>query len=250
MPENTTIRTICNHRSIRKYKTSSVGKSTIDRILHAAQRAASGCNFQNYSFIQIEGLKTRKKILKAIRPFIGSDSFADAPVWIVVCVDLYRLRRLLESQDVEYRPYFGYKVRSIVDAALAAENLVIAAESLGLGTLMVGMVFEAMVSVSGILCLPRGVTPLLMVCIGIPDENPPLRPRWPLSKIRHINRYREVNSRDIADYMKTYNTFQRKERRRPGSYGDHLDWLMKTPLKNRHNEIRIRRLIHANGLSL
>jgi len=247
---NTVISTIHRRRSIRKFKKTPVGTNLVRELLVAAQRAPSGCNFQPYCFIEVKGKAKRTQLLKAIGSFVWSASFASAPIWIVVCVDLYRLRRLIESQGLRYRSYLGYKVRSIVDASMATENLVIAAESVGLSTLIVGMVFESMVDVSRILSLPQEVTPLLMVCIGYPDENPPLRPRWPLKKIRFTNEYRRITNKDLVEYVKSMNRFQKTEGRIAGGYKDRLERLMHTPIKNRRNETRIRRMLHRNGLSL
>jgi len=245
------LQTICNRRSIRKFKKAQVRKHIIDQVLLAAQRAPSGCNFQNYSFIHIRSLKVRRKTMDAVKPFLWSAAIENAPVWIVVCVDLHRLRRLLEYQRLKYRSYAGYIFRSVVDAALATENLIIAAESFGLGSLIVGMVFEAMVSVSEILNLPRGVTPLMMVCLGRADECPPLRPRWPLNKVLHVDRYRKITSRDIGKYIRAFESTMAKERRFQGRYRyhDHLDRLMRVPLRNKVNEEHVLMLLRRNGLS-
>ena len=188
----------------------------------------------------------------AVKPFLWSAAIENAPIWIVVCVDLYRLRRLLEYQRLKYRSYAGYVFRSVVDAALATENLIIAAESFGLGSLIVGMVFEAMASVSQILSLPRGVTPLMMVCLGRADECPPLRPRWPLNKVLHVDRYRKITNRDIGKYIQIFESTMSKERRFEGhyKYHDHLERLMNAPLRNKANEEKVVTLLRRNGLSL
>mgnify|MGYP001026926867 CR=1 FL=1 len=190
--------------------------------------------------------------MDAVKPFLWSAAIENAPIWIVVCVDLYRLGRLLKYQRLKYRFYAGYVFRSVVDAALATENLVIAAESFGLGSLIVGMVFEAMASVSQILSLPRGVTPLMMVCLGRADECPPLRPRWPLNKVLHVDRYRKITNRDIGKYIQIFESTMSKERRFEGhyKYHDHLERLMNAPLRNKANEEKVVTLLRRNGLSL
>jgi hypothetical protein len=190
--------------------------------------------------------------MEAIKPFLWSASIENAPVWIVVCIDLYRLRRLLEHEGVKYRPYSGYVIRSIVDAALATENLAIAAESFGLGSLIVGMVFESMTAVSRLLGFPAGVTPLLMACIGRPDEEPRQRPRWPLDMVRHVDRYEKVTNRDITKYVRYFESMMRagRDHHNKYRYRDHLERLMRVPLQNRSNEKRIRKLLRRNGISL
>lgn len=117
---------------------------------------------------------------------------AEAPEFLVWCADLSRIQtaisgRLDEHNDnIELTENF---IVSTVDAALAAQNSAIAAESMGLGILYVGGIRNDITTVSKLLQLPRYVYPLFGLCIGYPAEAPLLRPRLPLDAVLHENSY-------------------------------------------------------------
>lgn len=75
---------------------------------------------------------------------------------------------------------------SIMDACFVAQNMTMAAECLGLGSVYIGFAFANDELIKE-LELPKGVLPLTLLCVGYPDEHPPTRPRWPVSSILHID---------------------------------------------------------------
>jgi hypothetical protein len=89
---------------------------------------------------------------------------------------------------------------AVIDAALAAENMAIAAEAYGLGSVFIGSVWSNLKGTAEILKLPNKVMPIVLVCLGYPDESPPTRPRWPLKAVLHENEYK-MPSREV---MKRY----------------------------------------------
>lgn len=124
-----------------------------------------------------------------------------ASVWIMICADMARQLQLFKLLGV--KTTFGplsMLVPSIIDAALAAENMVIAAEALGLGSVFIGSVWDNLKKIAEILKLPRNVLPIVLICLGYPDETPPTRPRWPLKVVLHENKY-EMPSKKL---MKKY----------------------------------------------
>jgi nitroreductase len=201
--QNPALEYIFQRRSIRKFKPKPVPRELIKKIVEAGQRAPTACGMQAYSFILITDSKLREEIYKAIGK---QKCMEEAPAWIIVCADMARQLRLFQVLGVktEMSPLSKF-VPAVVDAALVAENMVIAAEMLGLGSVFIGSVWEAMEKIAGFLGLPEDVLPLVLVCLGYPDESPPLRPRWPLEAVLHENKYKMPSKALMLDYYKKAN---------------------------------------------
>ena len=215
-------------RTIRRFKSTDVAEGDIRKIVEAGQRAPSACNLQTYTIIWINDTEKRRRVLDAC----GVPSLT-APVFFVVCADLRRLTKTLDSLNYDHCLKHGYghslKLLSIIDASLAAENMTIAAECYGLGSLFIGSAL-ANRKLTEILKLPKGVLPLTLLCIGHPDEQPPTRPRLPLSSILQINEYQDPSPEEIKSFLKHMNHILDKEgyyrkyaNRKPSyHYTDHI----------------------------
>jgi len=198
VPKN--LELLFNRRTIRRFKSTLVEGAIIRKIVEAGQRAPSACNLQTYTIIWIKDTERRSRVLDAC----GVSSLT-APVVLVVCADLRRLVKTLDSLDFDHCLRHDYgnslKLLSIVDASLAAENMTIAAECYELGSLYVGSALANQKLIE-ILKLPKGVLPLTLLCIGHPDERPPTRPRLPLSSILQIDEYQDASPEEIESFLK------------------------------------------------
>ena len=196
--KNVVIKNLFHRRSIRKFKPEPVSREAIYQIVAAAQRAPTGCGMQTYSFIII----TDKQIRKAISKAIGQQKcMKHAPLWIMICADMARQLQLLKLLEVKTK--FGplsMLIPALVDTALAAENMVIAANALGIGSVFIGSVWDSLKEVAEILKLPRNVLPTVLICLGYPDETPPPRPRWPLEAVLHENEYKMPSEELMKEY--------------------------------------------------
>lgn len=155
---------IHTRRSIRKFDPDKpVSEADLETILAAAMTAPSAGNAQPWHFVVVTDQALRDE-LSRLHPYIGM--LRQAPVGVVVCAEL-----ALEK-------YPGYWVQ---DLAAAVQNLLLAARSLGLGTVWTGVcpIQERMDAVRRILKLPEGVEPHAIVPLG-----------WPLQEFSHQNRYR------------------------------------------------------------
>lgn len=195
---------LLERRSIRRFLPKPIHREKIERIVRAAQRAPTTCGMQAYSFILIEDAKIREEIYGAIGK---QRCMQEAPVWIMVCVDFQRQYRFFEHLGL--RIEFGEVSKllsGVVDACLAAENMVIAAESLGIGSVFIGSVWAAPKRLAEILKLPKDAMPVLLLCLGYPDITPPpLRPRWPLEAVLHTNQYVSVGEETVSKYYDSGN---------------------------------------------
>ena len=228
--ENPTLNSIFQHRSIRKFKARKVPRKLINLIVEAGQRAPTACGMQTYSFVSITEPNVREMLFKVIG---RQKCMEQAPTWIVICADMARQHQLFKTLKVktDFGP-LGKLIPSVIDAALAAENMMLAAESLGLGAVFIGSIWDVMKKVAAILQVPKDVLPMLLLCIGYPDEMPPRRPRWPLKAVLHENRY-IMPSRKLMEqyYRKANKELVEMEyfRKGVGSWAKH--WQRKFPQK-------------------
>ncbi|MEM3726441.1 MAG: nitroreductase family protein [Candidatus Bathyarchaeia archaeon] len=194
---------IFERASVRDFdKNRSVSKEDLRKILVAGIRAPSAGNIQPRTFIVIkdEGIKEKLYELCENQAFMK-----DAPVWIVVCVDLHRHLKAAKLTGVDYDftgilPYtFG-----VLDAALSLENMVIAAEALGLGSVIIGSVIEHPRKVKEILKLPKHCLALSILCVGHPKRRPKRREKWSCETIVCEDRYRDINLKDVLGYWKRF----------------------------------------------
>jgi nitroreductase len=177
-----TLEAIKNRRSIRKYKPDPVDDKTLNIVLEAARLAPSWSNTQCWKFIVV-----RDNILKAqlaesiqINPLMGRNpatkAFTTAPVVIVACAEK-GVSGLFNGKTATEKGEWWF----LFDVALAMENLVLAATSLGLGTVHVAL-FDAL-KVASILGVPDGYHVVEMTPLGYPEYQPDPRPRKSLSQI-------------------------------------------------------------------
>lgn len=201
--ENPTLKTIFQHRSIRRFKSRRVSRRLVNLIVEAGQRAPTACGMQTYSFVLVSDSGLREEIFRAIG---RQRCMEQAPTWIVICADLARQLGLFRMLKVKTRfGPLGKLIPSIIDSALAAQNMVLAAEALGLGTVFIGSVWDSMKKVAQILKVPNDVLPILILCLGYPHETPPKRPRWPRKAVLHENYYSMPSNNLMTRYYQGAN---------------------------------------------
>lgn len=167
---------IKERRSVRKYKDKDVENEKIEKILEAATWAPSWANTQCWRFVVVRDRDTKKKLAGALSERNPStDAFLDAPLVIVGCakreVSGYKNGKAVTEKGDWY----------MFDVALAMQNLMLAAHSLGLGTVQVGF-FKAE-KVEKILNIPKKVSVVSMTPVGYPDEEPDAPERKDLDEI-------------------------------------------------------------------
>ena len=178
-----------DHRTVRDFLPDPVPEEDLRRMLHLAQRASTDATAQLYSFVRITDRKLRQRIADLAG---GQRHVLEAPEFLVVCADVHRLSRLLDFRGVEMAqmPRMAFLFGAI-DASLAAQNLAIAAETMGYGIAFIGGIQNDPEELVELLRLPRGVYPLVGLCIGRPARRPDRRPRIPLEAVLHENTYQD-----------------------------------------------------------
>ena len=174
---------IKERRSIRKYKSAPVSDNNLMIVMEAGQSAPSWANTQCWQFIVVRDAEKKRSIQKILS--LGNQSKLNldiVPIVIAACVEHeksgYRDGKVVTDKGNSW---------SMLDLGLALQNITLAAYSLGLGTLHVGMFDNS--EVARILGVPENITVVELMLLGYPDEQPAARSRKALSKIVHYDQY-------------------------------------------------------------
>ncbi|MET3857473.1 NADPH-dependent oxidoreductase [Rhizobium sp. OAE497] len=210
---NEALDAILSHRSVRDYLPQSVPAHVIELAVAAAQSAPSSSNLQAWSVIAVED----KEIRDRLNAVAGNQrQIAGAPLLLVWLADLARPRDIAETRGgtAEGLDYIESFLLGVIDAALAAQNAVVALESLGLGTCYIGAIRNDPETVARALGLPEGVFPVFGLTVGYPDPGRPadVKPRLGQAAILHRDRYDPGAHRPGLDaYNRALGTFQAEQ---------------------------------------
>jgi len=202
---NSTIKLLHSHRSIRKFTDQPVDQSIINELVSCGQAAASSSNVQAVTVIQVHDAGKRSTLaeLAGGQPYVAS-----AGAFLVYCADLNRPKFACERQGGDFSAGMTeHFIIATVDVALAAQNTVVAAESMGLGICYIGGLRNNPAQVSALLKLPAHVYPVFGLCIGHPDQNPEVKPRMPLDAVLMHDSY---DSRVFDDNITAYDATVRE----------------------------------------
>ena len=173
---------IRERRSIRRYKTDPVADTTILECIEAARLAPSWANTQVWRFIVVKDRTIKEAVAEALTSSNPArQALLDAPC--VVCLAAQRgLAGMKKGEAVTDKgDWFMY------DSGIAMEHLVLAAWSLGLGTVHVGA-FDA-ARAEEALAIPAGFSVVAMTPLGYFEEQPGPRPRKGLDEILYLDQF-------------------------------------------------------------
>ncbi|ATU94948.1 NADPH-dependent oxidoreductase [Phyllobacterium zundukense] len=238
LPATDIIETLLAHRSVRFYLPQSVPVTALELAVSAAQSAPSSSNLQAWSVVAV-GDKDRKARINAVA---GNQKQIDqAPLFLVWLADLSRLRRVATNQGStsDGLDYLESFLLAVIDAALAAQNAVIAFESLGLGTCYIGALRNNPIAVAKELALPKEVLPVFGLTVGYPDPaiRTDIKPRLPKTKVLHSEQYEnDSKSADFSDYNEVLRAFQKIQLLPAIDWTEQISRRIETKdaLKNRH----------------
>ena len=188
---NRTIDTLLNRRTIRAFTDEAIDPDTVAVLEETAQHAATSRYFNEWSAIRI----TDSDKARAIADMAHQDYVSQAPLLYIFLADQRRNADLArqEGVDIDADTFVlntGYAfLQSQNDAVLALHAMETAANSLGLGSVILGSVINDVEGLIDLLDLPRLVYPVLGLAIGHPDQDPPLKPRMPRAAQIFLNSY-------------------------------------------------------------
>lgn len=203
---NSTIETLLTRRTIRAFTDAPVSEETREILELTAQRAPTSSFNNAWSAIRITDAAMQQEIAH-----IGKQAYiAQAPLLYVFVVDMQRNERIAREKGVAdidntaFSEQYSYN-QSHDDAVLALHAMQTAAESLGLGALVLGSILNDMPRLIELMHLPPLVFPVLGLAIGTPDQTPALKPRMARDQQFFVNSYpadsdTESLTSDFADY--------------------------------------------------
>lgn len=191
MEETDIIKLIQSHRSIRAFTDQKVTEQQIEAIVESGRWAPSSHHVQAYSIIVIQNEEKKKQLAL----LAGNQSYIEkCPVFFVICADYYRLKY---TSDKHKQPFEAGEQEQVlvgaVDAALVAENMLLAARSYELGGVMIGGIRNNPDAVADLLGLPEYTFPVMGLCVGYPAQHPEQKPRLPKQAVVHYEKYDSAN---------------------------------------------------------
>jgi FMN reductase [NAD(P)H] len=196
-PDDPWLRRVLMRRTHRRYSERPVPDSLVRLLLAASFSASSKSDFQQASALWLKDRDRRDRLAALFpdMPWIGN-----APVFLVLLGDARRLQRLgeLRGKKQDNGALEGF-FNATVDAALAMQTCILAAETVGLGTCPISVLRNRVAEIADILELPDKVFPVAGLCLGWPAAPGFISMRLPLEASVHIDRYDDSGLGDVVD---------------------------------------------------
>jgi nitroreductase len=219
---------ILQRRTHRHYAARPVADTLIDLLVAVALSASAKSDFQQASVIKLKDPGKRQAIAQHFpaMPWIGT-----SPVFLVFCGDARRLERIgtLRNHPQRNGDLEAF-LNAAVDAALALQTFILAAENIGLGCCPISVVRNQMTTVARELALPDGVFPVAGLCVGYPAGAGHISMRLPPAVTVHTDRYDDANlPTEIEGYDRrraARHATPREQQRNPTKFGyaDFYGW--------------------------
>lgn len=197
---NNTIKELFDRKSVRVFEDREISSEDKALILEAAAMAPTAGNQQLYTILDITDQQLKEKLVVTCdnQPFI-----ADAKLVLIFCADCQKWYEAFLTAGCEPRkPGAGDLMLAVSDANIAAQNAVVAAESLGIGSCYIGDVMENCEQHRQMLNLPEYVFPAAMLVFGYPtrQQQERIKPvRVPMKHVVHENGYRRMDGQELAE---------------------------------------------------
>lgn len=233
--DNEVLKTINNRKSLRRYRDEPVPPEVKQAILEAAFRAPTAGNMMLYSILDITDPAIKETLSETCdhQPFI-----AQAPLLLLFLADYQRMYDYFTAAGVDAfcaergqkrrKPAEGELFLALSDALIAAQNAVLAAESLGLGSCYIGDIMENYETHRELLGLEDYTFPIALVCFGYPRGDYGARkpaPRYAPEYILFENRYSRIDPRKLTSMADPVVRRYYKDGGFPGeagNFGQHL----------------------------
>lgn len=199
---NQVIGQLKERKSVRVFTDRPITPEAVSAILEAAVNAPTAGNQQLYTIIQVTDPHLKAQLAESCdhQPFI-----AKAPLVLVFCADCRKwYNAFLEYGCEPRKPGVGDLMLAVSDTNIAAQNAVVAAQSLGIGSCYIGDIMENAEKQRQILSLPPYVFPAAMLVFGYPTDQQLERQKPPRSDMRHIvheNGYRDMDAGELKQML-------------------------------------------------
>ena len=195
---NNTIRELLARKSVRVYTNQEISAEAKEAILLAAVNAPTAGNQQLYTIIDVTDQALKDALAESCdhQPFIATGKMV-----LIFCADCRKWYEGFRAADASPRkPGVGDLLLAVSDATIAAQNAVVAAESLCIGSCYIGDIMEQCETHQEMLHLPRYVFPCCMLVFGYPTQQQLDRPKPERAAMQHIvheNAYRDMDHNEL-----------------------------------------------------
>ena len=197
---NEVLQQLNDRKSVRVFEEREISAEDKAAILQAAVMAPTAGNQQLYTILDITDQSKKERLSETCdhQPFI-----AFAKMVLVFCADCRKWYDAFSACGCEPRlPGAGDLMLAVTDTAIAAQNAVTAAESLGIGSCYIGDIMENCEQQREILGLPEYVFPAVMLVFGYPTEQQKRRKKPERVSMKHIvheNTYRQMDAQELEE---------------------------------------------------
>ncbi len=227
-----TIETLLDHRSIRKFTGEPIAPEMLTAILDAGRAVSTSSYLQAVSVVRITDAELRTAFRQiscnmkddeynaalADGKRLGHGYVESCAEYLVFCMDSARHHQLSDTVQTDWTEA---TLIGTIDAALFAQNVMAAAESLGLGGVYIGSLRNDIERAHELMKLPKHVVPLFGLCLGHPDMSHPMnqgqRPRLPLDVLVSENTYQPASDEALAAYNEEVRAYYQAR-------GNDMDW--------------------------
>lgn len=197
--------------SVRRYEREAIPEETLNFIYDAVKNTPTSYNGQQFSVIDIDDQELKEKLYE----MTNQKQLKTCNRLLIFLSDYNKISLLAKKKNLDMPPFYdtmdGVTI-GIIDASLAMMSAVIAAQAAGLGSNCVGYLRTVdPAALAELLQLPKGVFVVCGLALGIPREQPDLKPKQPTSLVFHHNHYRHDEDKmteELEEYdevVKHYN---------------------------------------------
>lgn len=214
-------KTLLDRRSIRRYEREDVGSTHMEFIYDAIRNTPTSYNGQQFSVIDVTDHDLKERLFE----ITGQKQIKTCSHFLVFCADYHKISVIDRAKGVAMPEFYNTldgAIVGVVDASLALMSALVAAESLGLGTCPIGYARTAdPQAIARVLELPQRVFVVCGLAIGVPREQPDMKPKQPHDLMIFADRYRTDHMADrLMDYDREISSYNRS---RSGSTSTN-DW--------------------------
>lgn len=216
--------TLLERTSVRRYEREAIPKETMDFIYEAVRNTPTSYNGQQFSVIDIDDQALKEELYA----LTNQKQLKTCNRLLIFCSDYNKITRLAEKKGLEVPAFTdtmdGVTI-GIIDASLAMMSAVVAAQAAGLGSNCVGYLRTVDPKrVAELLKLPKGVFVVCGLALGIPREQPDLKPKQPKELVFFRNEYRQDTDKMVEELEAYDDTVSHYNRTRAGGTSDN-DWV-------------------------
>ncbi|MFC4651536.1 NADPH-dependent oxidoreductase [Lactococcus nasutitermitis] len=202
--QNETINLMMKHTSVRNFTEEKLSDETVKTLIEAGRAASNWKNFQSYSIIVVKSQEQKE----AIFHYQPQKAIKNCSHYLVFVGDMNRAEKGVALNGGDFQPAgIESLLISSVDASVAAENVLLAAESLGYGGVMIGLIRDQSEEISDVLNLPNYTYPLFGIALGKPARLNDVKPRLPYEAVVFPEKYIEQSQEVIKEYDKVQDDY-------------------------------------------